>query len=191
MGDLGLIPVFGRSPGEGCGTPLQYSCLENPRGQRSLEGYSPWGRKESDRTEQLSTVVAEEPVRRSLWPSTVWHRAEQGDDKWCYPKGVERTLCPSFSLPIRGRKLTEHLVFHFKLKSFHLRALAQPFFIPNTCSSFLVQLQWYTSSVTLLLIPAPNSPSSSPSPFLSLSPFSLSPSLSSRELTMWLSICLL
>ena len=28
--DLALIPVLGRSPGEGNGTPLQYSCLENP-----------------------------------------------------------------------------------------------------------------------------------------------------------------
>ena len=30
VGDLGLIPRFGRSPGEGNGTPLQYSCPENP-----------------------------------------------------------------------------------------------------------------------------------------------------------------
>ena len=29
-GDLGLIPGSGRSPGEGSGSPLQYSCLENP-----------------------------------------------------------------------------------------------------------------------------------------------------------------
>ena len=29
-GDPGLIPVLGRSPGEGNGSPLQYSCLENP-----------------------------------------------------------------------------------------------------------------------------------------------------------------
>ena len=29
-GDLGLIPELGRSPGEGNGNPLQYSCLENP-----------------------------------------------------------------------------------------------------------------------------------------------------------------
>ena len=29
-GDLGSIPRFGRSPGEGNGNPLQYSCLENP-----------------------------------------------------------------------------------------------------------------------------------------------------------------
>ena len=30
VGDLGLIPGLGRSPGEANGTPLQYSCLENP-----------------------------------------------------------------------------------------------------------------------------------------------------------------
>ena len=29
-GDLGLVPGLGRSPGEGNGNPLQYSCLENP-----------------------------------------------------------------------------------------------------------------------------------------------------------------
>ena len=29
-GDLGFIPGSGRSPGEGDGSPLQYSCLENP-----------------------------------------------------------------------------------------------------------------------------------------------------------------
>ena len=32
-GDLGSIPGLGRSPGEGNGNPLQYSCLENPRDQ--------------------------------------------------------------------------------------------------------------------------------------------------------------
>ena len=48
--DMGLIPGSGRSLGEGNGNPLQYSCLENPRGQRSLLGYSPQGRKESGTT---------------------------------------------------------------------------------------------------------------------------------------------
>ena len=39
----GSIPGSGRSPGGGHGNPLQYSCLENPHGQKSLAGYSPWG----------------------------------------------------------------------------------------------------------------------------------------------------
>ena len=51
VGDLGLIPGLGRSPGGAHGNPLHYSCLENPQGQRSLAGYSPWGHKESDTTE--------------------------------------------------------------------------------------------------------------------------------------------
>ena len=51
VGDLGLIPGLARSPGGGHGNPLQYSCLENPHGQRILAGYSPWGCKESDMTE--------------------------------------------------------------------------------------------------------------------------------------------
>ena len=50
-GDLGSIPGLGRSPGGGHGSPLQYSFLENPHGQRSLAGYSLWGCKESDTTE--------------------------------------------------------------------------------------------------------------------------------------------
>ena len=55
VGDVGMIPRLGRSPGGGHGNPLQYSCLENPHGQRSLVGYSPWGHKELDTTERLST----------------------------------------------------------------------------------------------------------------------------------------
>ena len=42
LGDLDLIPGLGRSPGGGNSNPLQDSCLENPHGQRSLVGYSPW-----------------------------------------------------------------------------------------------------------------------------------------------------
>ena len=52
VGDPGLIPGLGRSPGEGNGNPLQYFCLEI-HGQRSLVDYSPWPRKESDTTEKL------------------------------------------------------------------------------------------------------------------------------------------
>ena len=50
-GEWGSIPGSGRFPREGNGYPLQYSCLESPRGQRSLVGYSLWGHKESDMTE--------------------------------------------------------------------------------------------------------------------------------------------
>ena len=55
-GDLGSIPGLGRSPGGGHGHPIQYSCLENSPGQRSLEGHSLWGCKDLDMIERLSTV---------------------------------------------------------------------------------------------------------------------------------------
>ena len=51
LGDLGSIPGLGRSPGGEHGSPLQYSFLENPHEQRSLVGYGPEGRKESNTTE--------------------------------------------------------------------------------------------------------------------------------------------
>ena len=52
-GDLGLIPGLGRSPGGRHSNPLQYSCLKNPHGQRSLVGYSSGDRKELDMIERL------------------------------------------------------------------------------------------------------------------------------------------
>ena len=51
---LSSIPGWGRSPGEGNGNPLQYSCLGKSHGQRSLVGYSPWGHKELDRTQGVN-----------------------------------------------------------------------------------------------------------------------------------------
>ena len=46
------VPSLGpEDSGVGYGNPLQYSCLENHRGQRSLVGHHPVGHKESDMTE--------------------------------------------------------------------------------------------------------------------------------------------
>ena len=54
-GDLGIIPGLGRSPGEGNSRlPAAVFWPGESHGQRSLAGYSPWGRKEWDRTEQLT-----------------------------------------------------------------------------------------------------------------------------------------
>jgi len=39
--DMSSVPGSGRSPGRALSNPLQYSCLENHHGQRSLTGYSP------------------------------------------------------------------------------------------------------------------------------------------------------
>ena len=51
MQETWMNPWVGRCPEVGHGNPLQYSCLENPHGQRSLLGPNPWGHKESDTAE--------------------------------------------------------------------------------------------------------------------------------------------
>ena len=63
------IPGLGRCPGRGHRNPLQNSCLEYPHGQRSLVGYSLWGLKESDTTEQLSTAQHLLSVWEELLPA--------------------------------------------------------------------------------------------------------------------------
>ena len=68
VGHLGSIPELGRSPAGEHGNPFQYSCLENPHGQRSLASYSPWGSKESDMTERLSMCV----FLRSQGSDSIW-----------------------------------------------------------------------------------------------------------------------
>ena len=51
----GVIPRLGRSPAEGNGNPLQYSCLENSMDKGALEATAHGVEKESNTTEQLST----------------------------------------------------------------------------------------------------------------------------------------
>ena len=64
-----MVPGLGRSPGGGHDNPPRYSCLGNPHGQSSLVGFSPWGCKETDTAEQLSTaqhVVVLFPVLKEI-----------------------------------------------------------------------------------------------------------------------------
>ena len=83
MWDAVLIPGSGRFPGGGNGNPLQYSCWENPHGQRSLVGYSLWSHKKSDITEYAGT----HPNNRmnSLVSQSSW---------LCFSLGTEK--CPGF-----------------------------------------------------------------------------------------------
>ena len=62
---LGSISGLGRSPGRGYGYSLQYTCLENFHGQRSLAAYNQWGHKDSDTTKRISTHTY-------FWDSSVW-----------------------------------------------------------------------------------------------------------------------
>ena len=56
VGNLGLIPGLGRSPGQGNGNLLHYSCLGNPMDRIGWQATVHGVVKESDITEQLSTA---------------------------------------------------------------------------------------------------------------------------------------
>ena len=66
---------------------LEYSCLENPHGQRSLVGYSPWDCKESDMTELLSTNTEVKLHREE--PEAGWKQESLA----CYSKGNKAPIC--------------------------------------------------------------------------------------------------
>ena len=55
-GDAGLIPGFGRSPGEGDGKPLQYSCLENSMDRGAWQVMVHGVAKELDTTKRLTLI---------------------------------------------------------------------------------------------------------------------------------------
>ena len=55
VGDLGSMPGSGKSPGEGNGNPLQYSCLGNPMVRGAWQATSPWGVEEGQSQESDTT----------------------------------------------------------------------------------------------------------------------------------------
>ena len=95
-GDLGLIPGLGRSPGEGKGYPLQYSCLENPM----------------DRGTWWATVHG---VAESWTQLSVWEHTQGGGSKrillWCMSNSV-LPLFSSKSFIVSG--LTFKSLIHFE-----------------------------------------------------------------------------
>ena len=126
-GDPGSIPRLGKSPGERHGNPLQYSCLENPHGQRILVGYSPWGCKESDVTERPSTAQHTIQRKRSCHSFRanflIFPEVESTMEKamathssilaWKIPWTEEPGRLQSMGLLRVG--MTERLHFHFSL----------------------------------------------------------------------------
>ena len=64
-GDLGLSPGLGRSPGEGNGNPLQYSCLENPRDRGA------WRATVHGITRVGQNLAAKPPLWSSQWSRIV------------------------------------------------------------------------------------------------------------------------
>ena len=123
-GDTGSIPGLERSPGEGNGNPfletwvqspgwedllekemvnpLQYSCLEKSHGQRNLVGYSPWGHKELDMTEQLHLhfpvfLPGKSHGERSLASYSSWSHKEL-DTTWQLNNNMVESKSKSYNL---------------------------------------------------------------------------------------------
>ena len=83
---------LGRSPGEGNGNPLQYSCLENPIDYSGLVGYSPWGCKR------------------------IWHdlAIKQQKNKMQLLPEIDKTIC------LRKNKFLHFLLLKSQLVNFHV-----------------------------------------------------------------------
>ena len=86
-GDPSSMPGLGRSPGGEHGIPLQYSCLENPHGQRNLTGYSPWGCKESNTTEQLGKHTTGFQHLDGMIDFSFWNIPGCSVEKWWMGRG--------------------------------------------------------------------------------------------------------
>ena len=93
-GDPGLIPGLGRSPGEGTGYPLQYSCLEKPMDRGAWQAtYSSRSCKELDMTEWpilllpsppvINRVTQQSPVSRCFGLSQWWQWWASPSLYWC------------------------------------------------------------------------------------------------------------
>ena len=113
--------IWVRSLGQkGNSKPLQYSFLENPHGQRSLVGYSLWGRKDLDTTEQLthsheskgteirnSRVLQE--IQMALWCT---NKFKEGNSKrWGTEVGKDRQWRYFYEMPKVWQALGDHLIF--------------------------------------------------------------------------------
>ena len=66
VGDLGSIPGQGRSPGEGNGNPLQYSCLGNPTDRGAWWATVHGVARESDKTQKLNNNMNEYSTYQAL-----------------------------------------------------------------------------------------------------------------------------
>ena len=101
--DMDLVPWLGRSPGIGNDNPRQYPCLENPHGQRSLAGYSPWGCKELDTTERLSIIQPSSKV-------FIWVEKSCLDVQGCVTIYLSRTCtcCDVLSHSVMSKCLWPH-----------------------------------------------------------------------------------
>ena len=161
-GDPGSDPGLGRSPGEGNGYPLQYSCLKNSMDHGAWRGDSPWGRKESDMTER-HFHIQEWLLKQSLGTKR-GHLVARGEisqfSHWCLPHRPWRHLGQDlephlfrqllWSPPkrMRGNRYTDLWALkRDKLRSIYLEKYTF-LFIPHVLQS--KHIRFYFSSVQSL-----------------------------------------
>ena len=107
MQETGVRFLGWEAPGEGTGNPLQYSCLENPHGQRRLVGYSPRGHKEAGVTERLGTAQRQYACLENRVGRGAWRAAAHGVAGLDATDGLSTHACPGAgdaAAPGRGQR---------------------------------------------------------------------------------------
>ena len=85
-GDPGSVPGLGRSPGEGNGHPLQYSCLEESHGQRSLRVMGSQRVRHDWETNTELGIGLQKEIRHNPYPVSQWFQAsgiKRSPEYWC------------------------------------------------------------------------------------------------------------
>ena len=124
--DTDLISGSERSPEEGNGDPLQYSCLGKSHGQRNLVGCSPWGRKESDMTSRLNNNN-----KRAKYKSLTLRKTKIFEEKE------------------RKKKIRANFMYNFHLVSYTLSKLPCSAFLVSNDASFSSVIHCWCHTPTL------------------------------------------
>ena len=119
-GDVDLIVVLRRSSGGEKWQPIPVFLPGETHGQRSLAGYSPWGCKESDTTERLSTASHCEKVKNTYF----FHKPLAESRGNPFP-GVNSTVHPDNLLGVIGwlADLEGTFVFHYQTIAYDCKPL--------------------------------------------------------------------
>jgi len=123
----GFDPWVGKIPWRRAWQPTPYSCLENPRGQRTLVSCSPRGRRESDMTEQLSTQQMLFYRYEGLSIHTFWYWQEVLEP---IPQGHRRRTSPTSSGSYENSVL-EFVNFHTSIMPVFSSCIFNPVSFPS------------------------------------------------------------
>ena len=119
MGELGLIPGLGRSPGEGKGYPLPVFWPGEFYGL-----YSPWVRKESDTTERHSLFIHLQSDVSTQMRTRLWVDGMRGHGQLCWPCWRGQVFCVHGTRgcgAARGRGVPDHQSPSVSRKSYRQR----------------------------------------------------------------------